>query len=155
MTAQENAELAALGRRVDALDEEVRKLRGEFDNYRVTSENADRDMVAAMGALDGKLDRHVVVEDQQYREQDKKISEIQRSIAALLEELKEPMEVYKTTKYGAKAATSLVYLVRYLVPIGAAVIIGYNAWQAKVLEDARAAIPATTASAAQHKEDGQ
>jgi predicted RNase H-like nuclease (RuvC/YqgF family) len=153
MTGQEHLGIEALGRRVDSLDADVKNLRTEFESYRKASENADRDMASAMSRMDTKLDRHVAIEDQQYREQDIKITGIQTAIATLSEELKEPLEIYKTTKYGAKAATTVVTVFRFLVPLGVAVLLGYNAWQAKMLNDLKAELPKEVATMKQQGED--
>jgi hypothetical protein len=58
------------------------------------------------------------------------------------------MEVWRTTKYGAKAISLLVLFVRWVVPIGAAALIGYNAWQAKILTEIRNEIPQPSVSTA-------
>ena len=44
----------------------------------------------------------------------------------------------KTTKYGARAATLIMDLVRWFVPLAAGLLIGYNALQAKMLADLQA-----------------
>lgn len=100
-------------------------------------------MAVSMGAIDSKLDRHVAQEDAQYREQDRKITGIRAAIDTLSEELKEPMEVYRTAKYGAKATTLLVAFVKWAVPVCVGLLIGYNALQAKMLAEVRGAEPAT------------
>lgn len=150
MTGSEQASIATLGRRVDLLDDDVKQLRAELEDYRHESERADQDMSSTMSEVANKLDRHLAKDGEQYRDQDRKIVAIQASIDALAEELREPMEVWRTTKYGAKAASLLVSFVRWAVPIGAAALIGYNAWQAKMLTDIRAELPSAVASAA-HK----
>lgn len=154
MTGPENISIATLVQRVDSLDSDVKTLRREFEDYRKKSEKADDTMSWAMTSLTGKLDKHVSVENEQYSEQrrmaeehDRKISDTQKSIADLAAELKEPMEVYRTTKYGARAAAMLVALVRWAIPLGVGLLIGYNALQAKMASDLQAQRPATTNAA--------
>jgi predicted nucleic acid-binding Zn-ribbon protein len=152
MTGSEQTGLAALGRRVDALDQDVRNLRGEFDRYRQASESADRDMAVVMEKMDSKLDRHVAVEDQKYREQDRKMTDIQRSIVAMRDELKEPMEAWRTAKYGSKAAGFIASIARAVGPIVVAVIVGLGALQTKMLADIKTEIqPSATVNAGHAK----
>ena len=75
-----------------------------------------------------------------------RINRLQESVDAISFDLKEPMEVWRTTKYGARAASMIVTFVRWVVPIGAAALIGYNAWQAKILTEIRAEIPQSSVS---------
>mgnify|MGYP001279829121 CR=1 FL=1 len=112
----------------------MKNLREEFDEFRQTSVQADKDLAGALGAIDTKLYRHVAQEDVQYREQDQKTTKIQEAITTLSDELKEPMEVYRTAKYGAKATTLLVSFVRWAVPVGVGLLIGYNALQSKIMD---------------------
>ena len=143
MTESENLNIESLSRRIAFIDRDVKNLREEFDEFRQTSVQADKDLAGAMVAIDSKLDRHVVQEDVQYREQDRKIVGILGAIGTLSEELKEPMEVYRTAKYGAKATTLLVAFVKWAVPVCVGLLIGYNALQAKMLAEVRGAEPAT------------
>lgn len=143
MTESENLNIESLSRRIEFIDRDVKNLREEFDEFRQTSVQADNDLAGAMVAIDSKLDRHVVQEDVQYREQDRKIVGIRDAIDTLSEELKEPMEVYRTAKYGAKATTLLVAFVKWAVPVCVGLLIGYNALQAKMLAEVRGAEPAT------------
>lgn len=143
MTESENLNIESLSRRIEFIDRDVKNLREEFDEFRQTSVQADKDLAGAMVAIDSKLDRHVVQEDVQYREQDRKIVGIRDAIDTLSEELKEPMEVYRTAKYGAKATTLLVAFVKWAVPVCVGLLIGYNALQAKMLAEVRGAEPAT------------
>jgi len=138
MTSTEVTELGAISLRVAALDDDVKKLRGDFEDHRTRSMNADKAATQTMAELTNKLDSHVAVEYEQYRAQDAKISAIQSAISNLAAELKEPMEVYRTTKYGAKAATVIVGLVRWLIPVFVGLLIGYNALQVKMLSDLKA-----------------
>jgi len=143
MTASENISITTLAQRIEYIDRDVKNLREEFDEFRQTSVQADKDLAGAMGAIDKKLDQHVDQEDAQYREQDRKITGIRDAINTLSEELKEPMEVYRTAKYGAKATTLLVAFVKWAVPVCVGLLIGYNALQAKMLAEVRGAEPAT------------
>jgi len=143
MTDSEKLSIEALARRIEFIDRDVKNLREEFDEFRQASVQADKDLAGVMGAIDTKLDRHVAQEDVQYREQDRKTTKIQEAITALSEELKEPMEVYRTAKYGAKATTLLVAFVKWAVPVCVGLLIGYNALQAKMLAEVRGAEPAT------------
>ena len=52
------------------------------------------------------------------------------------------MEVYRTTKYGAKAATVIVAFVRWAIPVFVGLLIGYNALQVKMLDDLKLRLPA-------------
>lgn len=135
MTYTEKSGLSEIAAKVEALDGDVKKLRNEFDEYRTQSINSDAATTVAMTKIENKLDKHVLQEDKQYREQDEKITDIQKSIKSLSEELKEPMEVYKTAKYGAKAATVLVAIVRFVIPGVIGLLVGYNALQVKVFSD--------------------
>lgn len=153
MSVPEHISIAILVQRVDSLDSDVKTLRREFEEYRKKSEKADDSMSWAMTSLTGKLDKHVSTENEQYSEQrsmaeehDRKISDTQKAIADLSAELKEPMEVYRTTKYGARAAALLVSLVRWAIPLGVGLVIGYNALQAKMAADLQAQRPAMTDS---------
>lgn len=147
MTVTENTTISALVARVESLDSDVKTLRREFEDYRKKSEKADDGMSWAMTSLTGKFDKHVSVEQEQYSEQltmaqehDRKITDTQKAISDLAAELKEPMEVYRTAKYGAKATTLLVTFVRWAIPIGVGLLIGFNALQTKMLEDLKGGI---------------
>lgn len=143
MTESENLNIESLSRRIEFIDRDVKNLREEFDEFRKTSVRADKALAGAIGAIDSKLDRHVVQNDVQYHEHDRKITGIRAAIDTLSEELKEPMEVYRTAKYGAKATTLLVAFVKWAVPVCVGLLIGYNALQAKMLAEVRGAEPAT------------
>lgn len=143
--------LAAL-RKVESLEATLRTLRADFEEYRRKSEGADSHMSWAISSLTGKLDKHREDEKNQYEQQiamgnslNQKILETQKAIHELSTELKEPMEVYKTAKYGVRATTLLVTVVRWAIPLGVALVIGYNAWQAKMLADLKTSLPAVPA----------
>ncbi len=142
MTSSDNTNIDDLIRRVSSLDSDVKTLRTEFEQYRTKSSKADDAMSWAMTSITGKLDDHIKKEDKKYIEQNaiaqdqiRKLDETQKAIASLSAELKEPMEVYRTAKYGAKATTMLVTFVRWAVPIGVALLIGYNALQTRLINE--------------------
>lgn len=142
MADEESKSLSSVSARVSALSNEVQKLNYDFEELRHATEKSDKelaaDMASALMRANEKLDKYVAQEGIYHVEQDRKINELQRSINSLADDLKEPLEVYKTTKYGARAATLIVDLVRWFVPLAAGLLIGYNALQAKMLADLQA-----------------
>jgi hypothetical protein len=105
-------------------------------------------MADALIKVHEKLDYTMAMQTSRHADQAAQIQRIQASIDGLSFDLKEPMEVWRTTKYGAKAISLLVLFVRWVVPIGAAALIGYNAWQAKILTEIRNEIPPPSVSTA-------
>lgn len=128
-------------RKVESLGSAVRTLRTDFEAYRKKSEAADGHMSWAITSLTGKFDSHRKDEKSQYEKQvamgsalDRKIEATQKAIADLSAELKEPMEVYKAAKYGAKATNAIASLIRWAIPLCVALVVGYNALQSKLFE---------------------
>ena len=152
MTGEQEERHRDLAERVGALSRDVDRFRAELDKVSDRAEQADRrladEMADALVKVHDKLDQTISMQASRHAEQAAQIHRIQSSIDGLASDLKEPMEVWRTTKYGAKAASLLVLFVRWAVPIGAAALIGYNAWQAKILTEIRNEIPQPSVSTA-------
>ena len=150
MTAEQEEKHRALADRVGALSRDVDRFRAELEKVADRAEQADRrladEMAYALVKVHDKLDQTISMQASRHAEQAAQIHRIQSSIDGLASDLKEPMEVWRTTKYGAKAASLLVLFVRWAVPIWAAALIGYSAWQAKMLNEIRAEIPPSSVS---------
>jgi hypothetical protein len=94
-------ELNRLAARVEELDKDVQKLRAEFEG-------------------------HLVIEDKRYREIVATLATLQTKIDQLLVEIKEPLESYKTAKYGISFVRVIVEAVKWLLPLIVGVVIGYG-----------------------------
>jgi hypothetical protein len=136
----------------DLLSVDVERFRSELCRVADRAEQADRrladEMAEALVKVHDKLDQTISMQASRHADQAAQIHRIQASIDGIADDLKEPMEVWRTTKYGAKAISLLVLFVRWVVPIGAAALIGYNAWQAKILTEIRNEIPQPSVSTA-------
>ena len=152
MTDDQEARHRALSDRVNLLSVDVERFRSELCRVADRAEQADRrladEMADALIKVHEKLDHTMAMQTSRHADQAAQIQRIQASIDGLSFDLKEPMEVWRTTKYGAKAISLLVLFVRWVVPIGAAALIGYNAWQAKILTEIRNDIPTPSVSTA-------
>lgn len=152
MTDDQEARHRALSDRVNLLSVDVERFRSELCRVADTAEQADRrladEMAEALVKVHDKLDQTISMQASRHADQAAQIHRIQASIDGIADDLKEPMEVWRTTKYGAKAISLLVLFVRWVVPIGAAALIGYNAWQAKILTEIRNEIPQPSVSTA-------
>jgi hypothetical protein len=150
MTEDQEARHRALSDRVNLLSVDVERFRSELCRVADRAEQADRrladEMAEALVKVHDKLDQTISMQASRHADQAEQIHRIQSSIDGLSADLKEPMEVWRTTKYGAKAIRVLVLFVRWVVPIGAAALIGYNAWQAKMLTEIRAEFPQPSVS---------
>jgi hypothetical protein len=151
MTDEQEARHRALYDRVNLLSVDVERFRSELCRVADMAEQADRrladEMAEALVKVHDKLDHTISMQTSRHADQAAQIHRIQASIDGIADDLKEPMEVWRTTKYGAKAISLLVLFVRWVVPIGAAALIGYNAWQAKMLTEIRADLPSPSVSA--------
>jgi hypothetical protein len=152
MTDDQEARHRALSDRVNLLSVDVERFRSELCRVADRAEQADRrladEMAEALVKVHDKLDQTISMQASRHADQAAQIHRIQASIDGIADDLKEPMEVWRTTKYGAKAISLLVLFVRWVVPIGAAALIGYNAWQAKILTEIRNEIPQPSVSTA-------
>lgn len=150
MTDDQEARLRALSDRVNLLSVDVERFRSELCRVADRAEQADRrladEMAEALVKVHDKLDQTIAQQSLRHSDQAAQINRLQESVDAISFDLKEPMEVWRTTKYGARAASMIVTFVRWVVPIGAAALIGYNAWQAKILTEIRAEIPQSSVS---------
>ena len=91
--------------RVEQLDSDVKKLRTEFEDHSKTEALKIEILSASLVTIQVKLDQ-------------------------LLLEIKEPMEAYKITKYGMSFLKYIADTAKWLVPLVAAVFLGYNALDA-------------------------
>ena len=150
MTDDQEARLRALSDRVNLLSADVERFRSELCRVADRAEQADRrladEMAEALVKVHDKLDQTIAQQSLRHSDQAAQINRLHESVDAISFDLKEPMEVWRTTKYGARAASMIVTFVRWVVPIGAAALIGYNAWQAKILTEIRAEIPQSSVS---------
>ncbi len=150
MTDDQEARHRALSDRVNLLSVDVERFRSELCRVADRAEQADRrladEMAEALVKVHDKLDQTIAQQSLRHSDQAAQINRLQESVDAISFDLKEPMEVWRTTKYGARAASMIVTFVRWVVPIGAAALIGYNAWQAKILTEIRAEIPQSSVS---------
>ena len=106
MRAQD-IELAKLVARVEELDSDVQKLRADFDG-------------------------HLVTEDTRYRELLRTLTVLQTTIDQLLVEIKEPLESYKTAKYGFSFLKIVTETVKWLGPLLVGLWIGYGPIRNKI-----------------------
>ena len=151
MTSEQEEMHRMLTVRVNALSDDVDRFRAELCKVADRAEQADRrladEMADALVKVHDKLDQTIAQQAARHADQAIQITHLQASIDSLSSDLKEPTDVWRTTKYGAKAAHVLAEVVRWVVPICAAALIGYNAWQAKMLADIRAEMPRPTVAA--------
>jgi len=100
-----------LDERISLLDKDVKNLRVEFDDHRKQSVLSDKELSNTIRQLDAKIDLHLANEALQHKQLNENILAIttgvqnnHKNITLLRDELQEPLEVYKTAKYGAKAS---------------------------------------------------
>lgn len=131
-----------LAEKVAVLDKDVQNLRVEFNDFRKNSLTADKKIAETITKLDAKIDLHLVNEEIQHKQLNENILNINtavnsnaKSVEALRDELKEPLEVYKTAKYGARAGKIFVETMKWLAPLVAGILLGWNALQVKQLDN--------------------
>lgn len=156
MTGEQEERHLHLVERVGALSRDVDRFRAELEKVADRAAQADRrladEMADALIKVHEKLDHTMAMQTSRHADQAAQIHRIQSSIDGLSNDLREPMEVWKTTKYGAKAASAVIMFIRWVVPIFAALLIGYNAWQAKMLTEIRADMASPSASSTKDDE---
>ncbi len=155
MTSAENISLAALTSRVSTMEREVKQLRDDFDStrqefaesHRQSVEN-DADLAQKMGGITEELRKHVRNEDKQYTEQkalqieqDRKITQVQDAVTQIAADLKEPLEVYKVAKYGAKGTQLLASFIKSIWPLVAGILLGVMAFQYKATGQVAVSLP--------------
>lgn len=105
-------EIAKLAARVEELDSDVQKLRGDFDN-------------------------HIQVEDEKYRVMQSTLNTIQTKVDQLLVEIKEPLESYKTAKAGMTFLKFITETAKWLGPVLVGLMIAYGPTKDKAQEPAQ------------------
>jgi hypothetical protein len=97
-------------------------------------------MADALVKVHDKLDQTIAQQAARHADQAIQMSRLQSSIDKLDMDLKEPMEAWKTAKYGSKAAAFLASIARAIGPILIAAIVGIGALQTKMLVDIKTEI---------------
>ena len=100
-TQEHDKEIALLAARVHELDDDVKKLREEFES-------------------------HLVIEDTRYREIILALADIKIKIDQLCVEIKDPIEAYKTGKYGVGFVKGFVDMAKWAGPLLLGVLIGFG-----------------------------
>ena len=113
-----------LDERIFLLDKDVKNLRVEFDDHRRQTNISDSEMAKTIRQLDEKINTHLANEEIQRKKLNSNIETITTgiqtnlaSITLLRDELVEPLEVYKTVKYGAKASRIVASTVKIVILI--------------------------------------
>ncbi|WP_028995845.1 hypothetical protein [Azonexus hydrophilus] len=94
-------ELIRLVARVEELDKDVQQLRNEFED-------------------------HIRLEDKKYNDIKTSIELVQLKVDQVLIEIKEPLESYKTAKYGMGFLKYIVETAKWLAPLVVGLMIGYG-----------------------------
>lgn len=97
----QDTELAKLTGRVQELDNDVRKLRHDFEG-------------------------HIIIEDKKYIAMQASLNLLQSKIDQLLIDIKEPIEVYKTAKAGVTFVKFMSDAAKWAVPLLLGLWIGYG-----------------------------
>jgi len=130
--------------RVNALSDDVDRFRAELCKVADRAEQADRrladEMADALVKVHDKLDQTIAQQAARHADQAIQMSRLQSSIDKLDMDLKEPMEAWKTAKYGSKAASFLASIARSIGPMVIAVVVGIGALQTKMLVDIKTEI---------------
>jgi len=113
-----------LDERISILDKDVKNLRVEFDDHRRQTNISDSEMAKTIRQLDERINTHLANEEIQHRKLNSSIETITTgiqtnltNITLLRDELVEPLEVYKTVKYGAKASRIVASTVKIVILI--------------------------------------
>lgn len=94
-------ELIRLVARVEELDKDVQHLRTEFED-------------------------HIKIEDKKYNDIKTSIELVQLKVDQVLIEIKEPLESYKTAKYGMGFLKYVIETAKWLAPLIVGVMISYG-----------------------------
>ena len=144
MTSEQEEMHRMLTVRVNALSDDVDRFRAELCKVADRAEQADRrladEMADALVKVHDKLDQTIAQQAARHADQAIQMSRLQSSIDKLDMDLKEPMEAWKTAKYGSKAAAFLASIARAIGPILIAAIVGIGALQTKMLVDIKTEI---------------
>lgn len=97
-----DTQISKLVAKVEELDADVQKLKKDFNEHATNEAMKIELLNATLVSIQVKLDQ-------------------------LLLEIKEPMEAYKTTKYGMHFLKYLADTAKWLVPLVTALILGYSA----------------------------
>lgn len=104
-----NEELIRLVARVEELDKDVQHLRTEFED-------------------------HIKIEDKKYHDIKTSIDLVQLKVDQVLIEIKEPLESYKTAKYGMGFLKYVVETAKWLAPLIVGIMISYGWHNSKAPE---------------------
>jgi len=110
-----------LAEKVAVLDKDVQNLRIEFNDFRNKSISSDKEITETINQMDKKIDLHLQNEETQHKDLNFNIQQIQDSVNALQETLKEPLEIYKTAKYSMQASKWVRDVVLWLSPLVAGI----------------------------------
>lgn len=110
-------QIVSLIAKVEQLDNDVQKLKKDFEDHSTNEAMKIEMLSASLVSIQVKLDQ-------------------------LLIEIKEPMEAYKTTKYGMHFLKYVGETAKWLVPLIAALVLGYSTLDA--LKEQKADKPAIT-----------
>jgi hypothetical protein len=94
-------EIARLTARVEDLDRDVQKLRGDFEE-------------------------HIVLEDEKYSELQGSLRVIEAKMDQLLVDIKEPIEAYKKAKYGVGGLKWILEVAKWFLPLITGLVVGYG-----------------------------
>lgn len=141
--------------RVNALSDDVERFRLELGKVADRAEQADRkladEMAEALVKVHDKLDQTIAQQAARHADQAMQISRLQSSIDGLSADLREPMEAWRTAKYGSKAAVFVAGVARAVGPILVAIILGFGALQTKMLVDIKTEVQPSTSADGRHK----
>lgn len=110
-------------------DVQIPELIQRMDTLTVKVDNLDHDVKR----LKAEFESHVVSEDFKYKEIKTSIDGLQRTVESLsktvetlIVEIKEPLESYKTAKYGVAFLKVVSNTAKWALPLLVALLIGYS-----------------------------
>lgn len=121
-TDKEDIELST---KVALLDKDVQNLRIEFDAHRKQSIASDILITESIKRLDEKINGHLQSEEIRHQHLNNNVLSIQTTISSLREELKDPLEIYKTARYSVQASKWLRNCMLFVLPLVTGIIGSY------------------------------
>jgi len=106
-----------LSTKVALLDKDVQNLRVEFDFHRKQSVADNTIITDSITQLDAKINGHLQAEEIRHQYLNDNVLSIQTSISSLREELREPLEIYKTARYSVQASKFIRNGILFILPL--------------------------------------
>lgn len=114
-----------LSTKVALLDKDVQNLRVEFDFHRKQSVADNTIITDSITQLDAKINEHLHAEEIRHQYLNDNVLSIQTSISSLREELREPLEIYKTARYSVQASKFIRNGILFILPLFTGIIGSY------------------------------